>query len=217
MWLTSSSIGRKLVMSISGLFLITFLTLHGSINLVAVFSPEGYNAACDFMGTNPIVQVMVPVLAFGFIIHIIYALVLTLQNRRARGNDRYRSSSKTPVAWNAKNMFVLGIIILGILAFHLTHFWQHMQLQEWMGNEGDQGFDLVVKTFQNPIVTVCYLIWFVAVWFHLTHGFWSAFQTIGWNNQIWFKRLRVIGIVLATLIMLTYVITACYFGFIYKG
>lgn len=214
MWLTSSSIGRKLVMSISGLFLITFLTLHGSINLVAVFSEDGYNAACDFMGTNPIVQVMVPVLAFGFIIHIIYALMLTIQNRKARGNDRYRSASKTPVAWNSKNMFVLGIIILGILVFHLTHFWQHMQLQEWMGNGGEEGYALVEQTFANPIVTVCYLIWFVAVWFHLTHGFWSAFQTIGWNNQIWFKRLRVIGIVIATLIMLTYVITACYFGFI---
>lgn len=84
-------------MSVSGLFLITFLTLHGAINLVAVFSEEAYNAACDFMGTNPIVQVMVPVLALGFVVHIIYASILTVQNRRARGSSRYGTSSKTAV------------------------------------------------------------------------------------------------------------------------
>ncbi|KGN94999.1 succinate dehydrogenase cytochrome b subunit [Porphyromonas crevioricanis] len=211
MWLLKSSIGRKLVMSISGLFLITFLTLHGAINFVSVFSEEAYNAACDFMGTNPAVQVMVPVLALGFVIHIIYACVLTLQNRRARGNDRYGTSSKTPVPWNAKNMFVLGVIILGVLVFHLTHFWQHMQLQEWRGMHSARGYELVKETFSNPWIVACYLIWFAAVWYHLTHGFWSAFQTIGWNNRIWYKRLKTIGIIIATLIMLTYFVTAIYF------
>lgn len=211
MWLLKTSIGRKLVMSVSGLFLITFLTLHGAINLVAVFSEEAYNAACDFMGTNPIVQVMVPVLALGFVVHIIYASILTVQNRRARGSSRYGTSSKTAVDWNSKNMFALGVIVLGVLVFHLTHFWQHMQLQEWMGRHSAQGYDLVVQTFSNLWIVICYLIWFGAIWYHLTHGFWSAFQTIGWNNRVWYRRLKVLGTVVATLIMLMYVITAVYF------
>lgn len=94
MWLLNSSIGRKLIMSISGLFLIVFLTVHMVMNLVAVFSLDGYDAVCHFMGTNPVIQLMVPVLAAGFIVHIIYAGMLTLQNQKARGNDKYASASK---------------------------------------------------------------------------------------------------------------------------
>lgn len=210
MWLTKSSIGKKLVMSITGLFLILFLALHGTINFIAVFSEEAYNTACHIMGT-PVVSLLVPVLALGFIIHIFYASILTLQNRRARGGDRYGSSSKTKVGWNSKNLFVLGVIILGVLVFHLTHFWAKMQLLEWTGGEAQEGYDLVVSTFSSWWVVLLYLVWFFAVWYHLTHGFWSAFQTIGWSNDIWYKRIKVIGIVVATLIMLMFAIVAVYF------
>lgn len=86
-----------------------------------------------------------------------------------------------------------------------------MQLQEWMGRHSAQGYDLVVQTFSNPWIVICYLIWSGAIWYHLTHGFWSAFQTIGWNNRVWYRRLKVLGTVVATLIMLMYVITAVYF------
>lgn len=223
MWITKSSIGRKFVMSISGLFLIIFLLLHGSINLLAVYDAikgsgsDLYNQACHFMGTNLLVQIMVPVLALGFIVHIVYAVCLTYQNRKARGNDRYAIFVRAKIDWASKNMFVLGIIVLGLLLFHLDHFWQNMQLQEWMGRESAQGFDLVVKTFSNPLIAILYIIWFVALWFHLTHGFWSAFQTIGWNNRIWYKRLHIIGIVFATLVVLMFLTVAVYFGFVYTA
>ncbi|KGN72385.1 succinate dehydrogenase [Porphyromonas macacae] len=227
MWLNKSSIGRKFLMSISGLFLFIFLALHGSLNLMAVYdalhvengqlTTHLFNQIAEFMSTNLLVQIMVPVLALGFIVHIIYATILTLQNRKARGNDRYGVSSKTPIPWNSRNMFVLGVIVLGVLALHLYNFFADMQLKEWMGQEAALGFNKIVEVFANPVYTCIYLIWLVALWFHLTHGFWSAFQTIGWNNAIWYKRLKVIGIVLATILVLNFVIVAVYFGFIYNG
>jgi len=213
MWLLNSSIGKKLIMSISGLFLIVFLTVHMVMNLVAVFSLEGYDAVCEFMGTNPIIQLMVPVLAAGFIVHIIYAGMLTLQNQKARGNDKYATSSKTQVNWASKNMFVLGIIVLGVLCFHLTHFWAKMQLLEWQGEESMLGSDLVVTVFKNPVVVAVYLVWIWALWFHLTHGFWSALQTLGTNNKKWYGRLKCIGIIYATILALGFSIVAVYFFF----
>lgn len=227
MWITKSSIGRKFIMSLSGLFLIIFLALHGAINLLAVidamnmkdgqFVTDLYNQACHFMGTNLLVQIMVPILALGFVVHIIFAVILTLQNRKARGNDRYCVSSKTRVDWASKNMFVLGILILGFLGLHLTHFWSKMQLQEWIGNESAEGFMLVVQTFSSPTIVVLYLVWLLSLWIHLNHGFWSAFQTIGLNNAIWYKRLRVLGTIVATLLVLSFAIVAIYFGLIYDG
>ena len=105
-------------------------------------------------------------------------------------------------------MFVLGIVILGIIFFHLTHFWAHMQLQEFTGNEAENPYELLNMTFSRWWILAIYIIWFVALWFHLTHGFWSMFQTIGWSNNIWMKRLKVIGVIVATLIVLGFITVA---------
>lgn len=208
----TSSIGKKLIMSISGLFLILFLLLHMSINLFSVIdlltgsygASDGlFQLGCDFMSL-PIVTVMVPVLALGFFVHILYGCYLTWTNLRARGGYfRYEVSSKAKTdSWASRNMIVLGIIILGFIAFHLTHFWAHMQLQELTGGEAVNPYALLDKTFGTWWIAVLYLIWFGALWFHLTHGFWSAFQTVGLNNNIWLKRLKVIAYIFATLIFL---------------
>lgn len=211
MWLFSSSIGKKVLMSLSGFFLIIFLLVHASINLIAVFSESGYNMVADFMGTNPIVQLMVPVLAAGFILHIVYALILTIRNRRARGTDRYASASKTGIDWASKNMLVLGFIVLGILGFHLYHFWAKMQLMEWTGQHPEEGYLLVKTLFSNPLWVGLYLLWLVALWLHLSHGFWSAFQTLGINNHIWFSRLKILGIIYATVVCLMFAFVAISF------
>ena len=105
-------------------------------------------------------------------------------------------------------MFVLGIVVLGLLVFHLTHFWAKMQLQEFTGGEAENPYTLLTTTFGNIWILIIYLIWFFAIFLHLTHGFWSMFQTIGWNNQVWFKRVKVIGIVVAALIMLMFAAVA---------
>lgn len=211
MWLSKSSIGRKFVMSITGFALIFFLLFHGTMNLVAVFSESGYQTILNFLGTNAIVQFMVPFLALLILLHVVYSVILTLQNRKARGNDRYAVTGKSDVEWSSKNMFVLGVIVLLGIGLHLVHFWSKMQLLEWAGREPENGYELIKFYFSNPVFVVIYLVWFVAIWYHLTHGFWSAFQTIGWNNAIWYKRLKVIGIAVATIICFMFAFVAIAF------
>ena len=214
----TSSIRKKLIMSISGLFLIIFLLLHLTINFFSVIdsctgnfgSPDGLFAlGCEFMAT-PVVTIMVPVLAFGFIIHIIYACYLTYNNIQTRGGySRYEVASKARTeSWASKNMLVLGIIVLGFIALHLTHFWDEMQLREFMGQEAEDPYLLLTTTFGRWWMVVLYIVWFGALWFHLTHGFWSAFQTIGWSNRLWEKRLKVIGYIFATIIFLGFTTVA---------
>ena len=206
-----SSITKKLIMSISGLFLIVFLLLHMTINFFSVIdtfngtygSADGlFKAGCDFMAL-PIVTIMVPVLALGFIVHIAYALILSYGNYKARGAERYAVANKTKAgSWASKNMLVLGVVVLGIVAFHLNHFWAEMQLKEFQGHHAEDPYLLLNLTFQNGWMVVVYVVWFAALGFHLTHGFWSAFQTIGLSNKVWEKRLLIIGKVFVGIIVL---------------
>ena len=230
MFIFNSSIGKKFIQSISGAFLVIFLLLHGTINFFSVidsFTGEYGIAAnddklfsagdglfklgCDFMSTG-FISIMVPILALGFLVHIIYGCWLSYQNIKARGGmKRYEVPSKAAAdSWSAKNMFVLGIIILGFICFHLTHFWAKMQLPEMfgIGNYENNPYLLLNATFGHWWVLVLYIIWFGAIWLHLVHGFWSMFQTVGWSGQTWFKRLKVIGVIVATLIVLLFVATA---------
>ena len=207
----TSSIGKKLIMSDSGLFLIVFLLLHLTINALSLISEEAFQAGCDFMAL-PIITVMVPVLALGFIIHIIYGFYLSATNLKARGKERYAVAHKGAADnWASKNMLVLGIIVLGVLGFHLTHFWADMQLLQFQGvphEELANPNELLLETFKSPVVVVIYVVWFAALWFHLTHGFWSAFHTIGWNNDTWIKRLKVLSYVFATIIFVGFTAVA---------
>ncbi len=212
-----SSITKKLIMSISGLFLIVFLLLHMTINFFSVIdtfkgtygSADGlFQAGCDFMAL-PIITVMVPVLALGFLVHIAYALILSYGNYKARGTERYAVANKTKTgSWAAKNMLVLGVIVLGIVAFHLNHFWADMQLKEFMGEHAENPYLLLNATFKNGWMVVIYVLWFAALGFHLTHGFWSAFQTVGLSNKVWEKRLTIIGKVFVGIIVLGFSIVA---------
>ena len=206
-----SSITKKLIMSISGIFLILFLLLHTTINFFSVIdsftgkygAADGlFQAGCDFMAL-PIITIMVPVLAAGFIVHIVYALILTYGNYKARGTERYAVANKTKTeSWAAKNMLVLGVVVLGIVAFHLNHFWADMQLAEWQGEHASNPYDLLNATFGNWIWVAVYLVWFVALGLHLCHGFWSAFQSIGLSNKVWEKRLMYIGYAVVAIIVL---------------
>jgi succinate dehydrogenase / fumarate reductase cytochrome b subunit len=209
-----SSIVKKLVMSISGLFLIVFLLLHLSINLSAIASESAYNAACKFMDTNIFIQIMVPVLALGFVVHIFMACWITLSNMRTRP-VAYAAGNRTKASsWASRNMFVLGIVVLGFLAVHLSHFWAKMQLKHFLGQHGaDNPYLLVKTTLENPVWAMVYLVWIVALWFHLTHGFWSAFQSIGANNSKWLPRLKCIAVIFATVVALGFAMVVFWFAF----
>ena len=201
----TSSIGKKLIMSISGLFLILFLLVHLLANSAYLFGPEAFDLIIEIMG-SPVVVAMVPVLAFGFIIHVFYASYLTLTNIKARGKEQYAVSNKVVTdSWSSKNMFVLGVIILGFLVFHLTHFWARMQLPEFTGGIVENVNDLMPLVFGNIYVLIAYIIWFCALWFHLTHGFWSALHTIGMNNQKWIPRLKGVSYVFSTVVVLGFI------------
>ena len=213
-----SSITKKLIMSISGLFLIMFLLLHMTINLFSVVdtfkgtygAAEGlFQAGCDFMAL-PIVTIMVPVLAAGFLVHIVYAFILTAGNLRARGGlQRYAGGSKGKAeSWASKNMLVLGIVVLGLVAFHLNHFWAEMQLKEFQGHHAENPYVLLNATFKSVWMTALYVVWFVALGLHLCHGFWSAFQSMGLSNKIWEKRLTYIGYFFIAVIVLGFAAVA---------
>lgn len=216
MWLSNSSIGRKVVMSLTVLFLVLFLTFHMSMNVVAVISADGYNMICNFLGANWYALVGTAIIAAGAVLHIIYAFWLTLQNRKARGNDAYAVNVRPKsVEWASQNMLVLGIIVFVGLALHLYHFWFKMQFNEITGVLPDvnphDGVALIRETFNCPITVVLYLIWFVAIWFHLTHGFWSAIQTLGINNHVWFNRWKCISNIFTTIIVLGFAVVLIYF------
>ena len=185
-------------MSITGMFLVLFLLFHMSMNLVAVFSASAYNAVCGFLGTNWYALAGTAVLALGFFCHIVYAFILTLQNRRARGNDRYAVVDKpAAVEWASQNMLVLGIIVAMGLVLHLSQFWHKMMYAELTGTEhtflATDGGAWLKFYFGQWWVSALYIVWLVALWFHLTHGFWSMFQSIGWNNLVWLERWKCIA------------------------
>ena len=220
-WLIKSSIGRKLIMGISGLFLVLFLLFHSLMNFVVIISEEAYNSVAAFLGANWYAVIASAVLALGFIVHMIYASILTLQNQTARGSSKYAvSQPQKNVSWASKNMFVLGIIILGFLVLHLIHFWSKMQLVELTHghnyaaagyHDPTDGAYFIRELFTQPLYSIIYIVWLVALWYHLTHGFWSAMQTLGWNNRIWLPRLKRISYVVATVICLLFISVPVYY------
>lgn len=223
MWLIDSSIGRKLIMSITGLFLVLFLLFHGTMNFVVLFSRDAYNMICEFLGANWYALVGTKVLAIGFVVHILYALYLTFQNQRARGNIRYAVTKKQEgVSFASQNMLVLGAIVLGFMVLHLYQFWAKMQLieithklgghveQELLDNAANGAY-WIQYYFSQPVYSIVYIVWLSALWIHLTHGVWSALQSLGLNNGTWLPRVKVVSNVIATLIILMFISIPVYF------
>ena len=218
MWLINSSVGRKVVMSVTGLALILFLTFHGCMNVVALFSGEAYNMICELLGANWYAVAATAGLGALAMLHIVYAFILTAQNRRARGSERYAVTAKPEkVEWASQNMLVLGIIIFLGLILHLFNFWYNMMFAELTGmavaHHPADGFAYIQDTFANPVYVVLYVIWIVAIWLHLTHGFWSAMQTFGWSGKTWLDRWKMIGLVYSTLLMLAFLVVVLGFAF----
>ncbi len=218
MWLCNSSIGRKVVMSVTGVALILFLTFHMSMNIAALFSGEAYNMICEFLGANWYALVATCGLAALAVIHILYAFWLTMQNRRARGGERYEVTTRPAgVEWASQNMLVLGIVIVLGLLLHLFNFWYNMMFAELTGiavaHDPADGFAYIQDTFACPVYVVLYIVWLVALWFHLSHGFWSAMHTLGWNGKTWYCRWKVIGIVYSTLLCLGFLVVVLAFAF----
>lgn len=217
MWLTCLSVGRKFIMALTGACLVLFLTFHCVMNAICIVWPEAYNQICLFLGANWYALIASMGLAVVFILHICYALWLTLQNRKARGSVRYAIEHRpASVEWSSKNMLVLGFVVLAFLVVHLIQFWARMQLAEITGHEGlipaAAGTLFIQEAFTQWWTIVVYLIAFIALWFHLQHGFWSMFQSVGWDNTTWIPRLKAIGNWWVSIVIALFVVQAVTFG-----
>ena len=204
-------------MSVTGLALVLFLTFHACMNVVAIFSEEGYNAICEFLGSNWYAVAGTVALGALVAIHFIFAIILTLQNRKARGQNRYAVTAKPDkVEWTSQNMFVLGLIVVIGLLLHLYNFWWNMMAAELfdlqpLAHRPSDGYAWISDVFSNPVFFVLYLIWFCAIWLHLTHGIWSGLQTLGASGKTWFKRIKCISWIWSTLVILMFVAVAVFF------
>lgn len=212
-----SSVGKKIIMSLSGIFLMLFLLMHLSVNLTMLIDPvkgDVYNKAAHFMSTNPIIEIIEPILVLGFVLHILYSIIVQINNWKARGNSSYAEFDQNKSSsWASRNMIWLGIFILGFLVLHIINFTVKIKF----GNvaqtpEGiDDTFKLVVSLFDIWWYDIIYIISFIALGLHLHHAFWSALQTIGLNNSNWMRRLQVIGDVYTYVVVIGFTIIPLYF------
>ena len=204
-------------MSVTGMALILFLTFHACMNVVALIDGDAYNMVCEFLGTNWYALVGTAALAALAVVHILYAVILTLENRKARGNNRYAVTAKPEkVEWASQNMFVLGVIVILGLFLHLYNFWFNMMFAELVGMEGmfapTDGYAFIQQTFSCPVTAVLYLIWLAALWFHLSHGFWSSLQTLGLSGKTWFCRWKLIGIIWVSVVIILFAVVVLAFA-----
>ena len=220
--LLSASIGRKLLMSVTGLFLISFILIHMSINLLLIFDDSGelFNVAAHFMATNPFIKVMEPVLAIGFLVHILWSLMITVQNMKARPIGYNKTSQAINSTWASRNMLILGAMILVFLGLHIYDFWWKIKvtgsplldMSTGSHEEMHNTYMLVTTLFKESIIyCLIYIAGGVLLGLHVTHGFWSAFQTIGLNNDIWRKRLYILANIIGWIFAIGFSVIPLYF------
>lgn len=203
-------------MAFTGAALVLFVTFHCLLNAIAICWPATYNSVCMFLGANWYALLASVVLAALIVIHIIYACVLTVKNRQARGSKRYAVSKRpATVEWSSNNMLVLGVVILAFLVVHLIQFWAKMQMAEIGGMEEvippSAGTLFIQEAFQLPWTAIVYIIGFLALWFHFQHGIWSMFQSVGWDSTVWIKRLKKVACWWATIVCLCFTAQAIVF------
>ena len=200
-WFTdlfSSSLGRKLLMALTGLFLIMFLAVHlaGNLQLLKDDGGQAFNIYSDFMGHNPLIQTISKVNFTLILIHIIWAIIISRKNRAARGQS-YAINNKSS-QWSSRNMGILGTIVLIFLVVHLRHFyaalhWGSVPTVTYEGKEIADAYTLVSYWFAKAWYAGLYVVCMVGLAFHLWHGFASAFQTLGLNHVKYNPVINFVG------------------------
>lgn len=215
----SSSIGKKVAMALSGLFLIVFLLQHMSINMMSVVSADLFNEVSHFMGTNPLVQgLLQPILMFGVIFHLGMGIKLELQNRTARPVKYAMNKGGANSTWMSRNMIITGITVMLFLGLHLYDFWIHeMQVKYIQGdmsgllpNGEFRYWEELHHKFHDPVRVGIYVLSFVFLALHLFHGFQSAFQSVGFNHRKYTPVIKKLSNVYAVLVPLGFVVVAVY-------
>ena len=190
-----SSLGKKLIMGITGLFLISFLVVHAFINSLIFFNDGGviFNEASEFMAHNPIIRFMEIVLFVGIIVHIVQSLILTLQNNKARPVKYAVNNGNANSKWYSRSMGLLGTLLLLFLIIHLKHFWIVSRFTDEISSGEETLFGEMKEVFENPFVVVIYVSGVISLGYHLLHGFQSAFQTLGLNHPKYTPIIKAVG------------------------
>lgn len=181
--LVKSSIARKWIMALSGLFLVVFLTQHFVINITSVFAPDTFNEISHFMGYNPMVQFIAqPILIGGLIIHFVMGIILEIRNNKARPIKYAKFSGNSNSTWVSRNMIITGLVVLAFLGLHMYDFWVHEMTVKYIDvqpEDPNRYFEELVIKFEPFWRTVLYVIANVLLAMHLWHGFNSSFQSMG--------------------------------------
>ncbi len=211
--LIKSSIARKVVMALSGLFLVLFLAQHFIINITSVIAPDTFNSWSHFMGYNGLVQfVFQPLLIAGVIIHFVMGFVLEIQNNRARVIKYKKYSGGANASWMSRNMIFTGLVVLAFLGLHLYDFWGPEIAYKYLeGNAQDptRYYLETVEKFAPIWRTVLYVISFVLLALHLWHGFASSLQSMGINNK-YTPAIKIFTKIYAIVIPLGFILIAFY-------
>ncbi|OWK99505.1 succinate dehydrogenase [Kaistella haifensis DSM 19056] len=212
--LTSSTIGRKYAMALSAMFLLIFLIMHLSVNLLSICSPSAFNAASEFMGYNPFIQfLMQPILGFAVVFHFVMGFVLELKNRSARPVKYAVNQGSANSTWMSRNMIISGLVVLAFLGLHLYDFWWHeINFKYIEANTPDNGrfWAELHDKFADPLRVVFYVISFVLLGLHLAHGFQSSFQSVGARHPKYTPVIKTLGAWYSILIPAGFIFIAVY-------
>ena len=202
-WFTTfltSKIGQKFVMSLTGLFLILFLIVHliGNLQLLKSDNGAAFNNYAHFMTHNIFIEIIGFGLYFFILLHAIQGIALALRNRKARGDVRYARNFAGNKTFAANNMALLGTLLLFFIIFHMKDFWWKYKYAGQVAN--DDLYGAVVASFSQGWIVILYLLSMVVLYFHLSHGFASAFRTLGLHNKKYTPVIRFLGLAYSVII-----------------
>jgi len=223
-WFTSlltSTIGKKLIMSLTGLFLISFLVIHCTINAMIFLNDGGaaFSHWGHFMGTNAIIRTLEIGLVIGFLLHIIDGYGLLALNRKARPVSYAKVAHTGNITWYSRSMGLLGTLILLFLILHTYHFWIPNRLSQGLTNWEEGEIDLYAKmlvVFQEPWIVIVYVLGCFSLFWHLLHGFKSAFQSLGLNHLKYNGVISFVGTAFAIIVPIIFALMpiSIYFGWV---
>ncbi len=214
--LFSSTIGRKFAMALSAMFLLIFLLMHLSVNLLSIFSEDAFNSASYFMGYNPFIQfLMQPVLIIAVVFHFVMGFVLEIKNRNARPVKYAVNGASSNSTWMSRNMIISGAVILAFLVLHFYDFWVHEMIYKYVPGDGDPNdmtrfWGELHAKFADMWRVVLYVVSFVLLGLHLAHGFQSSFQSVGVRYPKYTPFIKAFGTWYSVLIPLGFIIIAVY-------
>ena len=214
--LLKSSIAKKVAMALSGLFLISFLSLHFFINIISVIDKDTFNEFSHFMGNNGLIQfVMQPILIFGVVFHFVMGFVLEIKNNNARPIAYAKNNGAANSSWASRNMIISGLVVLAFLGLHFYDFWIPEMVYKYVDVnplEPTRYYTELVHKFESPVRTALYCVSFLLLSLHLWHGFNSSFQSVGFNNKF-SKSLHKLGYAFAIVVPFGFIFIALFHHF----